>query len=161
MIYYQFLMHYLPLVYLHYDDTLHYRGLLIVSDTLSYSGFITHIDALLPFGFLFIIDTLYISSLLTISDTFPLSGYLNYRDTLPYTGFLMFYDTLHIFGYLKSVDKVKKESGIKPLSLTVSARLLCHDIHCTYEVYNPISQLHKVLILRIPHMLSKLPINHE
>lgn len=161
MIYYQFLMHYLPLVYLHYDDTLHYRGLLIVSDTffndgflsdidtLSYSGFITHIDALLPFGSLFIIDTLYISGLLTISDTFPLSGYLNYRDTL------------HIFGYLKSVDKVKKESGIKPLSLTVSVQLFCHDIHYTYEAYNPTFQLHKVLILRSPHMLSKLPINHE
>lgn len=154
-------MHYLPLVYLHYDDTLHYRGLLIVSDTffndgflsdidtLSYSGFLTHIDALLPFGFLFIIDT------------FPLSGFLRKNDTLPCNSFLISSDTFYYDGFLIYNDKVKKESDIKPLSLTVSVQLFCHDIHYTYEVYNPIFQLHKVLILRIPHMLSKLPINHE
>ena len=161
MIYYQFLMHYLPLVYLHYDDTLHYRGLLIVSDTLSNFGLLFATDALSYSGFLTHIDALCISGFLNCIDAFPLSGFLNYRDTLFTFGFLNYDDTLHIFGYLKSVDKVKKESVIKPLSLTVSARLLCHDIHCTYEVYNPTFQLHKVLILRSPHMLSKLPINHE
>ena len=148
-------------------------GFLLFNDTLIYFGILLDIDAFILFGCLFFLDTLHYRGLLIVSDTFfifgylnhidtfPLSGFLRKDDTLPYSGFLMFYDTFYYDGFLIYNDKIKKESGVKPLSLTVSVQLFCHDIHYTYEAYNPISQLHKVLILRIPHMLSKLPINHE
>lgn len=106
-------------------------------------------------------DTFFIFGYLNHIDTFPLSGFLRKNDALPYISFLISSDAFYYVGFLTYNDKVKKESGVKPLSLTVSVQLFCHDIHYTYEAYNLISQLHKALILRIPHMLSKLPINHE